>query len=450
VRACATKGKYMTEKKSSKVPASRLSRVGHIGSLAATLMGRSLLSGAGQLVQAKRPSLQNSVLTNENASSIAQQLSKMRGAAMKVGQMLSMDAGEFLPPHWEPILATLRAGADSMPKSQLLETLTREWGSNWPEHFEYFSFEPVAAASIGQVHKARLKSGEVLAVKVQYPGVAQSIDSDINNVGRLLKMSGMLPKEFEIDSILSQAKQQLENEADYIKEAEYISAYSKHLQQDERFIVPSVYVPLSSASILCMQFIEGEPIDTVMQRSEGERSEVMTALFDLMLSELFEFQLIQSDPNFANYLYIPETQQIALLDFGACQRISEHNQTHYLAMAQAMQNQDKEAMKVAMYALKLLHKNMPSDVESTILEACLIASECLHQDDFNFKQSQLIKRLYDATQILINNKKAIQSPDFDTALINRKISGMVLLANKMQCAIPLRGIVTTKTLGTKC
>jgi predicted unusual protein kinase regulating ubiquinone biosynthesis (AarF/ABC1/UbiB family) len=404
----------------------------------------------GQLLQAKRPSLQSTVFSNENASSIAQQLSKMRGAAMKVGQMLSMDAGEFLPPEWEPILASLRAGADSMPKSQLLETLSREWGSDWPEHFEYFSFEPVAAASIGQVHKARLKSGETLAVKVQYPGVAQSIGSDINNVGRLLKMSGLLPKEFELDSLLAQAKLQLENEADYIKEAEYLSAYSKHLHHDERFVVPEVYGPLSSSSILCMQFIEGETIDTVMQRSERERGEVMTALFDLMLSELFEFQLIQSDPNFANYLYMPASQQIALLDFGACQRISEHNQTHYDAMANAMLKQDIEAMKVAMYALKLLNKNMPREVESTILNACLMASECLQQDDFNFKQSQLIKRLYGATQILINNKKAIQSPDFDTALINRKISGMVLLANKMHCAIPLRGMVVNKTVGMKC
>jgi len=240
----------MTGNKSSKVPASRLSRIGHIGGLAATLMGRSLLGGASQLLQAKRPSLQNSVLTSENATSIAQQLSKMRGAAMKVGQMLSMDAGEFLPPQWEPILATLRAGADSMPKAQLLETLTKEWGANWPEHFEYFanwpehfeyfSFEPVAAASIGQVHKARLKSGETLAVKVQYPGVAQSIGSDINNVGRLLKMSGILPKDFHLADLLAQAKQQLENEANYIKEAEYLIAYREHLQHDKRFVIPNI------------------------------------------------------------------------------------------------------------------------------------------------------------------------------------------------------------------
>jgi predicted unusual protein kinase regulating ubiquinone biosynthesis (AarF/ABC1/UbiB family) len=434
----------MTGNKSSKVPASRLSRVGHIGGLAATVMGRSLLGGASQLLQAKRPSIQNSVLTSENATSIAQQLSKMRGAAMKVGQMLSMDAGEFLPPQWEPILATLRAGADAMPKAQLLETLTNEWGANWPEHFEYFSFEPVAAASIGQVHKARLKSGETLAVKVQYPGVAQSIGSDINNVGRLLKMSGILPKDFNLVDLLAQAKQQLENEANYVKEAEYLSAYREHLQHDKRFVIPNIYQALSGRSVLCMQFIEGQPIDSVMQRSESERSAVITALFDLMLGELFEFQLMQSDPNFANYLYLPASQQIALLDFGACQHICEHNQTHYRATAQGMLEQDLDAIKAAMYALKLLHANMPIEVESAILNACLMASECLQEDAFNFKQTQLIKRIYGATQILINNKKAIQAPDFDTALINRKISGMVLFANKMACSLPLRELLVAK------
>ena len=145
----------------------------------------------------------------------------MRGAAMKVGQMLSMDAGEFLPPEWEPILATLRQGADAMPKSQLLETLNSQWGEGWARQFRYFSFEPIASASIGQVHKAQLHTGEFLAVKVQYPGVAQSIDSDVNNIGRLLKLSGMLPKGFAIDELLEQAKSQLKAEADYHQEAKY-------------------------------------------------------------------------------------------------------------------------------------------------------------------------------------------------------------------------------------
>jgi len=181
-----------------------------------------------------------------------------------------------------------------------------------------------------------------------------------------------------------------------------------------------------------------------MQQPESERSAVITAMFDLMLNELFDFQLMQSDPNFANFLYLPEFQQIALLDFGACQHICAHNQTHYQAMARGMLEQDLEAIKAAMYALKLLHANMPIEVESTILNACLMASECLQEDAFNFKQTQLIKRLYAATQILINNKRAIQAPDFDTALINRKISGMVLLANKMECSLPLRELVLRK------
>jgi predicted unusual protein kinase regulating ubiquinone biosynthesis (AarF/ABC1/UbiB family) len=431
----------MSDKKYSKVPASRLSRAGHLGGLTASLVTKSLLKGAGQLLSAKKPTMQSTVFTSDNASSIASQLSKMRGAAMKVGQMLSMDAGEFLPPQWEPILASLRAGADAMPKAQLLESLKHSWGADWPEHFEYFSFDPIAAASIGQVHKARLKTGETLAVKVQYPGVAQSIDSDINNVGRLIKLSALLPNDFDIEHILQQAKQQLKNEANYLKEASFISAYREHLQNDASFVIPAVYKPLSSETILCMEYIDGEPLEALLSQPQEDRNEVMNTLFRLLLNELFEYSFMQSDPNFANYLYLPKTKQIALLDFGACQHISSHNQNQYKAMATAMMKSDIEGMKTALLELQLLHQNMPSEVTQAILDGCLIASECLHTKTYNFKQQALVKRLYGATQVLINNKRAVQTPEFDTALINRKISGMVLLANKMQSDLSLQHMV---------
>jgi predicted unusual protein kinase regulating ubiquinone biosynthesis (AarF/ABC1/UbiB family) len=424
--------------KQSKVPASRLSRLSKLGGLATSIAAHTIGKTAGQLLQAKRPSLTSTVLTAGNASSLAKSLSEMRGAAMKVGQMLSMDAGEFLPAEWEPILATLRQGANAMPKSQLLNTLNAHWGHDWAKHFRYFSFEPIAAASIGQVHKAQLNSGQYLAVKIQYPGVAQSIDSDVNNIGRLLKFSSMLPSNFDINSILEQAKSQLKTEADYVQEARYIEQFAEHLSGKIQFVVPSVYHPLSNEHILCMSFIEGEPIEGLLNKSSSEKSRAMDSLFELMLNELFDFGLVQSDPNFANYLYLPQSKQIALLDFGACRPLPQALQKHYKNMAHAMRAQNITAMEQAMLGLELIQESMPKQVKTTILNGCLMASECLQTEHYNIKQTQLIQRLFDATKSLMQDRKVINPPNFDVALVNRKVSGMVMLANKMQCSLSLR------------
>jgi len=141
------------------------------------------------------------LLTPANARRVTHQLAQLRGAAMKVGQLLSMDAGDLLPPELGDILSRLRADARPMPMSQLVTVLNANWGEGWDRHFRQFSFSPVAAASIGQVHLAQTIDGRHLAIKVQYPGVRQSIDSDIDNVASLLRISGLLPRGLDIEAL---------------------------------------------------------------------------------------------------------------------------------------------------------------------------------------------------------------------------------------------------------
>jgi len=132
---------------------------------------------------------------------------------MKVGQLLSLDAGDLMPPELGAILARLRSDAHPMLMSQLVAVLNCQWGTGWDRHFERFSFTPMAAASIGQVHAARTRDGRNLAIKVQYPGVRQSIGSDVDNVATLLRISGLLPNNLDIEPLLQEAKLQLQAEA---------------------------------------------------------------------------------------------------------------------------------------------------------------------------------------------------------------------------------------------
>jgi predicted unusual protein kinase regulating ubiquinone biosynthesis (AarF/ABC1/UbiB family) len=167
----------------------------------------------------------------------------------------------------------------------------------------------------------------------------------------------------------------------------------------------------------------------------------------LTYEELFTHKLMQSDPNFANYLYQSDTKKIVLLDFGACREVSEHTSTHYLAMADAMQRQNTEDMRKALFALGLIDDNMSDSAIDTILKACFEASDCLQSDSlksdsgYNLKEQQLIKRIQKITMPLMIDKTATTTPVFDVALVNRKITGMILLANKLGATLDYKGVL---------
>ncbi|MBA6328293.1 AarF/ABC1/UbiB kinase family protein [Colwellia sp. MB02u-6] len=430
----------MTEKRNErKVPSGRIARLAKLGGLASAVGGNIVKGATKQMLSGQRPSLTQSLLNIDNAISITKRLAHMRGAAMKLGQLLSMDAGELLPAEWEPILSRLRQEADPMPKAQLLKTLEASWSKDWYQQFSYFSFSPIASASIGQVHRATLKDGRQLAIKVQYPGVRESIDSDIDNVMSLLKLSGVLPKHIDLTSLLAEAKAQLKNEANYLQEAKFLNAYRVNLCNDSRFIVPFVVDELTDQNILAMEYIEGSPITNISTMSADIVDLVCTQLMYLTYQELFTHKLMQSDPNFANFLYQSDTKKIVLLDFGACRQISQHTSEHYLAMADAMQRQDTNDMRSAMYSLGLIDNNMNATAIDTVLKACFEASDCLQTDTgYNLKKQQLIKRIQEVSMPLITDKTAAASPIFEVALVNRKITGIILLANKLGATLDFK------------
>lgn len=188
------------------VPKGRLSRLGSFGRLAGGVASGMVAEGARRLADGQRPRMGDLLLTPGNIGRITDQLAHLRGAAMKLGQMISMDAGDFLPPELTDILARLRDGAHHMPPPQLQQVLNVHWGKDWRRRFASFGPSPIAAASIGQVHRATTHDGRALAIKVQYPGIAESIDADVDNVATLLRVSGLLPRELDLAPLLAEAK----------------------------------------------------------------------------------------------------------------------------------------------------------------------------------------------------------------------------------------------------
>ncbi|WP_296169008.1 AarF/ABC1/UbiB kinase family protein, partial [uncultured Brevundimonas sp.] len=267
--------------------------MGQFGRLAGSVAGGMLAEGARRLADGQRPQLRDMLLTPGNVGRIADRLSHLRGAAMKLGQIISMDAGDILPPELTQIMARLRDNAHHMPPAQLLKVLVQEWGPDWRKRFTHFDLSPVAAASIGQVHRAVARDGRVLAIKVQYPGVRDSIDADIDNVATLLKVSGALPRSLDIAPLLAEAKLQLAEEADYRREGEQMNLFGRLLADMPEVVVPTLDPDLTTSCILAMTWLDGRPIETLETAPQADRDAAMQTLMRLVLRELFEFRVMQ-------------------------------------------------------------------------------------------------------------------------------------------------------------
>ena len=295
----------MDPKQGASVPTGRTSRLFHMGSVVAGIAGGVVAGGLQQLATGQRPGLSDLLLTPSNALRLTEGLSHMRGAALKLGQMLSMDTGLVLSPQLTQIFASLRDDAKQMPPKQLQGVLNAEWGANWLKQFRRFDVQPFAGASIGQVHRAVTLDGTDLAIKVQYPGVRASIDSDVDNIAALIRLPGFLPRGMDLSPLLTEAKRQLHAEADYLAEAQHLAKFGLMLAGSDRLVLPELHTALCTPQVLAMSYIESAPLDSLVDAPQALRDRVAAALIDLVLRELFVFGAMQTDPNPANYRYDP-------------------------------------------------------------------------------------------------------------------------------------------------
>ncbi|MEM6385348.1 MAG: AarF/ABC1/UbiB kinase family protein [Pseudomonadota bacterium] len=425
------------------VPSGRLNRFSRMGGLAAGVAGTMAVNGLIQLGKGTRPQARDLLLTPRNIKRVADELAKMRGAAMKVGQLMSMDAGELLPPELAEIMARLRAEADFMPPKQLKQVLNDELSPNWLGRFAQFDVRPIAAASIGQVHKARLKDGRQVAIKVQYPGIARSIDSDVSNVGRLIKMSGLMPPGLALEPFLDEAKAQLHEEADYVKEAAHLTTFHELLGNDEKYVLPALLTELSSPRVLAMDFIGSVPIETVESESQEVRDRVAHELIDLTLRELFAFGWMQTDPNFANYRYQADTGRIVLLDFGATRSVpTEIVSAYHELFSAGIGIADDATLEPPALALGLLSEGIEDRHKATILSMLrLVFEEVASPDVFDFGASNMFARLQAMGEAMAEERVVLPPPPMDVLYIQRKFAGMFLLATKLKARVAMRELM---------
>ncbi|KOO58401.1 ubiquinol-cytochrome C reductase [Rheinheimera sp. KL1] len=428
--------------KSTKLPRQPLARLSGLASLAGRIAGSVLVNGAKQLAQGQSPKAKDLLLTPANLLRVSDKLAQLRGAAMKVGQLLSMDAGDLLPAELAEILARLRSNANPMLPKELALVLRTELGEQWQQHFSQFTFSPMAAASIGQVHLAHHDNGQKLAVKVQYPGVRQSIDSDVDNVALLLKISGLVPDGVDYRSLLEEAKQQLHQEADYVQEAAYLQRYRALLAGDDQFVLPVLYPELCTSQLMTMSFVDAVPIESLEKYPQAVRDQAMTQLFALLFREIFEFKLVQTDPNFANYLYQPESAKLVLLDFGACRDYPEQiSQGYRLLLSAAVQN-DRVGMELAMRQIGFFSQDILPGQKQAILALVQLISEPVQQNRaYAFGQTDLAQRVRKAGTALSMQQNYWHTPPVAAIFLHRKMAGFYLLAARLNARVNVRQLL---------
>lgn len=426
------------------VPSGRVSRFSHFGRLAAGVGGSMIAEGARRLATGKRPRLGDMLLTPANFGRLVDRLSHLRGAAMKLGQMISMDAGDFLPPELTQAMARLRDNAHQMPPQQLQQVLAVQWGKDWRIRFRQFEPRPIAAASIGQVHRAITLDGRSLAIKVQYPGVRESIDADVDNVTTLLRLSGLLPRELDVAPLLAETKRQLVQEADYRREGAQMTRFSQLLADDPEVVVPQLDEEFSNESVLAMSLVEGEPIESLVTAPQARRDSVMTTLIGLVLRELFEFGVMQTDPNFANYRFQPDTGRLVLLDFGASRDVAAATALAYRRLLQAGLDNDRAGVRDAAVAAGfagtsaiVLHGLRVDEMIEIIL------SELHRPGLFDFGDRHFVGALRENGIAIAADKAAWHVPPADLLFAQRKISGTALLAAKLEARVDVRALART-------
>lgn len=427
---------------SRRLPSSRVGRLSKLGRLAGGVVGGALTEGARQLAQGKRPSLPDMLMTPGNFQRVADRLAEMRGAAMKVGQLISMEGGDFIPPELADLLARLRQGAYSMPLGQVAEVLEKNWGAGWEQAFEQFSFTPLASASIGQVHEARLKDGTRLAIKIQYPGVRQSIDSDVDNVSRMLSLMNLVPEHLDLDELLQEAKLQLHQEADYRQEADYLLQFGELLRDDAGFRVPRLFPERTTDEVLCMEFLEGQPIESLAHAPAETRDRAAKEMLQLALRELFDWGLVQTDPNFANYQVEPGSGALLLFDFGASRHYAKPRQTAFLTLIKACVEGDSELMAKSATDVGYLGSSDPDGYRELILD--LVSAACvplMSEQPYDFTDSGLANRMAEITVELRTRQAYGQLPPPDVLFLHRKLGGLFFLFTRLKAQIDVAAVI---------
>ncbi len=345
----------------AEITAGRARRMLSVGGLTTTVGGSYLWQALKRPFQSA--DRQESALLDahiRNARRVVERSTELRGAFMKLAQLLSM-RHDLLPPEALELLSVVQSSVPPMPWTKVRKVLTSELGAPPDERFATIEHQAFAAASLGQVHRAELRGGRRVVVKVQYPGVADTVHQDIKNIRALVRVFDAIARDVmrqEIDSqeMVAELEERLAEELDYEREADNLERFRTLLADDREVTIPRVHRALSTRRVLTMERLEGYPLQDIMAPGVDQdvKDWVGLKLFHLLWRQMFELGALHADPHPGNYL-VTHHPRLGILDFGSVRFFEPAVRRGYLETARGLLADDDERVGAAVTALGFVH-----------------------------------------------------------------------------------------------
>ncbi|WP_313596992.1 ABC1 kinase family protein [Psychrobacter sanguinis] len=401
-------------------------------------------SFSGLFLSKEEKASRNQEFMKEQAAYLADELGKLKGSVVKIGQMLALYGEHFLHPEITEALHRLNDSTASLSWPVVERALRDQLGIRLDDL--EVSTTPIGTASLAQVHRATIKAtGQQVVLKVQYPGVADAIDSDLSLFKHLLKVTNAVPQTKALDEWFNEISDLLKVEVDYVAEAQTTMRFYERLKQDERYVVPEVIEAYCTDRLLCLSFEEGVPVTNADLKSlpQNRRDALGKAAIDIMLNEIFVWGEMQTDPNFGNYLIRSEPvdkpdgkDKLILLDFGAMRQFDDELLKIARNLMLAGFNYDKQQMMNAMQGYEFFDTMSP-EVKANMADVFLLATEPFRDpnlpqnkasgliDDqgfYHWANSNLHKRLMESSGSAMQSRE-FSLPPKEFMFISRKFIG---------------------------
>ncbi|WP_111859142.1 ABC1 kinase family protein [Acinetobacter sp. CFCC 10889] len=397
----------------------------------------------------------------EQADYLVAEIGKLKGSIVKIGQMMALYGEHFLPEEITQALNTLNNQTVALAWPAIKEQLVNQLGAKLDDLT--IDHEPIGTASLAQVHRATRKSdGLELVLKIQYPGVAEAIDSDMSLFRNMLKLTRMVPQTREFDQWFEEVRDMMHREVDYHIEAATTRRFADRLKNDARYAVPQIIDQYSTDRVLCMTFERGVPINSPVMLSlpQERRNALGEASLEIAVREIFEWGEMQTDPNFGNYLVRLGNgddikDKIILLDFGAIRQFDAQLLQVARNLIKAGYEHDSNAMVNAMTGYEFFD-GMPADIKPGMAKVFLLATEAFsspinnpdipqgvmdEQNRYDWKKSQLHSRvMQQASKSMTSRYFTIPPKEF--MFISRKFIGAYTFMTVIEAKTNVRKMIT--------
>ena len=412
------------------IPTGKLSRIGVYGSMASKVGYNKLKSKVTKTTQQE--------LDAKNSKVIFEALTKLRGTALKFAQMLSVE-DMMLTEEYKKQLHKSTYKVKPLNRAVVRKTIKNEL-ENYPEKiFKTFDAQAFAAASLGQVHRAEDNEGNQLAIKMQYPGIDETLRHDMSMIKIAYKM---IPHSPMVEDMLDEVDEIISKEIDYVAEAEHLEWFTQKMGHLE-IVLPKVYHKYSTDKVLAMEYLEGKHLDRWLETnpSQESRNRVAQKLFDLYCYSFFELKTFQADSNIGNYLFM-EDEQIAFLDFGCIKRVPDTFPCAVIELVDASIAQNRKAILEAYISLGMIAGKDDEAFEKYYEEVFIPFSEWTaapyREETFHFSVEKDFASSVMSANLIMGKEKEFKVKSSDYVYFSRGLYGLYKIFEQMDVTIKLK------------